>query len=275
MRILILGGKGMAGHFITNYLQRKKEYEIFYTCRDINDKNGFFLDVTNRQELEELVKFLKPTIIINCTGILNHHAANNPTLAFHVNSLLPQQLKEIMEQHRGKLIQISTDCVFLGDKGDYVETDITDGVSVYSKSKQQGEIINDKHVTIRTSIIGPELKEDGIGLFQWFMKQNGKVKGYKKALWNGVTTLELAKAMDEIIKEDPSGLYHLCSPKKISKYDLLMLMKDVFEKEDIEIIPDESVVINRTLRNTRTDFQYHVPSYEDMLVELKDWLDYK
>ncbi|MCG3055850.1 sugar nucleotide-binding protein, partial [Escherichia coli] len=137
--------------------------------------------------------------------------------------------------YQGKLIHISTDCVFLGDKGNYTESDAPDGTSIYAQSKQLGEIISDKHLTVRTSIIGPELKTDGIGLFLWFMKQTGKIKGYKRALWNRVTTIELAKAIEVFIQQDVTGLYHLATEPKISKFDLLQLMKEVFQKDDVTI----------------------------------------
>jgi dTDP-4-dehydrorhamnose reductase len=273
MKILILGGKGMAGHVITEYFKQKSKYHVFYTSRDQNTKDGIYLDVTNLSKLEELIESLNPDIIINCIGILNEHASNNTKLAFQVNSLLPHQLVKLTERHNGKLIHISTDCVFSGKKGDYTEKDIPDGTSIYAQSKQLGEIISDKHLTIRTSIIGPELKEDGIGLFLWFMKQKGKIKGYEKVLWNGVTTLELAKAIEAMIHSTITGLYHLGSEKKVSKLLLLNLIKEVFEKTDVEIIPDSTIILDRTIKNTRTDYKYQIPTYKEMLLELKDWMN--
>ncbi|MED4029646.1 SDR family oxidoreductase [Priestia megaterium] len=272
MKILILGGKGMAGHIITAYFQKKPEYQVFYTSRDPKDKGSIYVDVTNLTKLEEIIEVIKPDITINCIGILNEHATNNNKMAFQVNSLLPHQLVKLTERCQGKLIHISTDCVFSGSKGDYTENDIPDGTSIYAQTKQLGEIVSDKHLTIRTSIIGPELKEDGIGLFLWFMKQNGAIKGYEKVWWNGVTTLELAKAIEVMIKHDITGLYHLGSDEKVSKFKLLTLIQEIFEKNDVEIIPDSHIVLDRTIKSTRTDFQYTIPSYKHMLLELKDWM---
>lgn len=262
----------MAGHVMAAYFLNKPQYDVLYTSRDIHDKNSLYLDVADIKKMEEIIESKKPDIIINCVGILNDHASNNPLLAFQVNSLLPHQLAKLMERQQGKLIHISTDCVFSGIKGNYIEDDIPDGTSVYAQSKSLGEIIGDKHLTIRTSIIGPELKEDGIGLFLWFMKQVGEIKGYKNVLWNGVTTLELAKATEKMIMHNVTGLYHLGSETKISKYELLKIIQQVFEKNDVKIIPDHEVVLDRTIKNTRIDFQYLVPSYENMLVELRDWM---
>lgn len=272
MKLLILGGKGMAGHVITDYFMQKEHYEVLYTSRDPNDEAGIYLDVTNVKRVEEVIELTKPDIIINCIGLLNEQANNNPLLAFQVNSLLPHQLAKLAERHNGKLIQISTDCVFSGLEGDYTEDQIPDGTSVYAQSKQLGEIVNDKHLTIRTSIIGPELKEEGIGLFLWFMNQSGKIKGYEKVLWNGVTTLELAKAIEEMIHHGVTGLYHLGSSKKVSKYELLILIQDVFQKNNVKIVRDQDIVLDRTIKSTRTDFEYIVPSYEEMLISLREWM---
>lgn len=275
MKLLILGGKGMAGHVMTSYFIQKQEYDVYYTSRDSSDPNSLYMDVTDVKRVEEIIEMVKPDIVINCIGILNENASNNPLLALQVNSLLPHQLAKLTERHDGKVIQISTDCVFLGNKGDYTEKDIPDGTSVYALSKQWGEIISDKHLTIRTSIIGPELKKNGIGLFSWFMKQVGQIKGYENVLWNGVTTLELAKAIEEMIKNNVTGLYHLGANTKISKYALLKLIQDVFGKDDVNIIQDYEIQLDRTIKSTRTDYKYDIPSYEEMLKALRDWMNTK
>lgn len=272
MKLLILGGKGMAGHVIKDYFMQREHYEVLYTSRDPNDEAGIYLDVTNVKRVEEVIELTKPDIIINCIGLLNEQANNNPLLAFQVNSLLPHQLAKLAERHNGKLIQISTDCVFSGLEGDYTEDQFPDGTSIYAQSKQLGEIINNQHLTIRTSIIGPELKEEGIGLFLWFMNQSGEIKGYEKVLWNGVTTLELAKAIEEMIHHRVTGLYHLGSSKKVSKYELLMLIQDVFQKNNVKIVRNQDIVLDRTIKSTRTDFEYVVPSYEEMLISLREWM---
>ncbi|OAS84632.1 MULTISPECIES: dTDP-4-dehydrorhamnose reductase family protein [Metabacillus] len=272
MKIMILGGKGMAGHMITSYFQQNPKYNVFYTSRDPDDKDGIYLDVTNSTELEKIIESIKPDITVNCIGILNEHASTNTKLAFQVNSLLPHQLAKLTERYHGKLIHISTDCVFSGTKGDYTENDVPDGTSFYAQSKQLGEIISDKHLTIRTSIIGPEVKDNGIGLFLWFMKQKGKIKGYEKVLWNGVTTLELAKAIEAMIQNNVTGLYHLGSDEKVSKYTLLKLIQEIFRKNDVQIIPDTEIVLDRSIKRTRADFQYLIPSYQEMLFELREWM---
>lgn len=272
MKVLVLGGQGMAGHVIKEYFTQDPKYQVSYTSRDPNDNKGLYLDVTDVTSLEEIMDKVKPDITINCIGILNEHASDNTKLAFQVNSVFPHQLVKLTERNNGKLIHISTDCVFSGSKGDYTENDVPDSSTIYGQSKHLGEIISEKHLTIRTSIIGPELKENGIGLFLWFMKQKGEIKGYEKVLWNGVTTLELAKALDTMIQKNITGLYHLGSDEKISKAALLTLIQQIFKKTDVEIIPDSFINLDRTIKNTRNDFQYKLPTYEEMLVELRNWM---
>ena len=169
---------------------------------------------------------------------------------------------------------ISTDCVFSGDKGGYIESDFRDGKGYYAQSKALGELINSKDLTIRTSIIGPELKETGIGLFQWFSKQEGQIKGYTNAFWSGVTTIELAKAIQYFLVHNVSGLYHLTNSSRISKYDLLTIIKNVFPSSkvnDIKQLGDYR--LDKSLVNTRTDIGHLVPSYEAMVQEVHQWVE--
>jgi dTDP-4-dehydrorhamnose reductase len=275
MKLLVLGGKGMAGHVMVAYFKKNPNYQVYYTSRDKQDKDGIFLDVLDLNALEKIIDSIKPDIVINCIGILNEDAEKNPFIAMQVNSFLPHQLVKLTKRHGGKLIHISTDCVFSGEVGDYTEKSIPDGTSQYSKTKQYGEIKDDENLTIRTSIIGPELKQDGIGLFLWFMNQTGKIKGYEQVYWNGVTTLELAKATEKMIDNKVTGLYHLCVKEKISKYNLLKLIQRIFNKKDVQIIPDRKNKLDRTIVNTRTDFVYNPPTYREMLTEMKKWMEKK
>jgi len=272
VKVLIIGGNGMAGHMIVSYFKKRPQYDIYYTSRKQRNKNEIELDVRNHERLQTVLDVLSPHIVINCAGILNEEAAKNPLDAIYVNSFLPRFLARAIEKQGGKLIHISTDCVFSGKKGDYTENDFTDGTTMYARTKALGEVNHPKHLTIRTSIIGPEIRANGIGLFKWFLQQKGMIKGYEKVLWNGVTTLELAKAIEKMIGHDVGGLYHLIAPEKISKWKLLELIQDVFIKEDVTIIPESSIVLDRTLKNTRNDFQYTPPDYLSMLIELKVWM---
>lgn len=223
-KVLIIGSKGMAGHMIKEYLIQK-EYDVYGTFREKEEKNlemnEFYLDAFDKGKLEEILKKVKPDFVINCIGILNQFAENNPDIAIYVNGYFPHYLDRLSEKYGYKLIHITTDCVFSGKKGNYTEDDFRDADSYYGRSKAIGEVNNNKTLTFRTSIIGPDINKDGIGLFNWFMKQEGKIKGYSNVFWSGVTTLELAKAIEASFNQNISGIVHLVNNKKISKYDLL------------------------------------------------------
>lgn len=272
MNILVLGSRGMAGHVIASYLKENTKHQVICTTRDKSDAANIYLDARDETRLKEILHSHRPDIVVNAVGLLNQNASDNRENAIRLNSLLPHRIANITESYGGRLIHISTDCVFSGNKGNYDEDHVTDGHSVYAKTKALGEIRSNKHLTIRTSIIGPDLK-DGIGLFQWFMKQEGMINGFNKVYWNGVTTLELAKAISVMIDEQVTGLYHLASPEKVSKYDLLKMIQDTFEKQNVTIRKEENHRLDRTLKNTRTDFQYRVPAYSIMLKQLKQWIE--
>lgn len=273
MKLLIFGGEGIAGHIITSYFNEFQNFTVFYTSRDINDNRSIYLNLPDTIKAEEIIEVIRPDVVINCIEMTGNNAEKNPLLAFQINSLFPHQLTKLIERQQGKLIHLSTDCVFSGNKGDYSEKDIPDGTTVYATSKHLGEIINNKHLTIRTSVIGPELNPDSTRLFSRFMKQTGEIKGYEKLLWNGITTLELAKAIKALIDNEVIGLYHLGSNYKISEKKLVELMKNIFSKNNVTISPDFGVTLDRSIKNTRTDFEYFIPPYDSMLEELKRWID--
>ncbi|WNB93983.1 SDR family oxidoreductase [Bacillus sp. NEB1478] len=267
---MILGANGMAGHMIASYFRKNTPYTLHLTSRD-DDEGQIKLDATDLNQIKEVIQNYKPDIIINCIGLLNEHAAFHQREAILVNSLLPHELKKHLAEYGGKLIHISTDCVFSGNGGNYNEESVPDGITMYAKTKVLGEIKSGQHLTIRTSLIGPEIK-DGIGLFQWFMKQQGTIKGFTHVMWNGVTTLELAKFIHHAIENPVSGLYHLTAPETVSRHELLSLIKQIFQKDNINIIPHTELRIDRTLYNARLDYLYKVPSYKKQLQELKEWL---
>jgi dTDP-4-dehydrorhamnose reductase len=194
-------------------------------------------------------------------------------LAAYLNAYLPHQLEQMFKNTDTKIIHCSTDCVFSGQHGPYKENDFQDGELFYDKSKALGEINNDKDLTFRQSIIGPDMNKEGIGLFNWFMAQSGEINGYSKAIWNGVTTIELAKGVKDAIEQDLTGLYHLVPRANITKYDLLQLFNEVFNRGLVICKDDKSMESNKTLINTRTDFKHEVPDYSTMIAEMKKWVD--
>ena len=176
-------------------------YKVFGIARDVNaNENLFVLDVSDTNKLEQIIKENSFDIVINCIGLLNKTAESSPELAVWYNSYFPHLLSSLGSKYDFKLIHISTDCVFSGKEGGYREDSFKNGVGFYAQSKALGEVINTNDLTFRTSIIGPELKQNGIGLFHWFMNQEKKISGFSKAYWTGVTTLELAEGINQAIR---------------------------------------------------------------------------
>jgi dTDP-4-dehydrorhamnose reductase len=272
MKLLIFGGNGMAGHMLVQYFRKQGSHTVFYTTRDQEDSGGLLVDVLHPSAAEQAVELIRPDVIINGIGVLNQFADRDVAAAYEINGLLPHRLRRAADRIGARLIHISTDCVFLGERGAYTEQDLPDGVTRYARTKALGEVREEGHLTIRTSIIGPEIRPGGIGLMEWFMNQTGVVSGYRRVLWNGVTTLQLAKAIDEVMDGRLSGLIHLAHPQRISKHDLLKLMQEIWSKTDVDILPDEETILDRTLISTRPDVCFKLPDYSTMLSELAGWM---
>ena len=196
LKVLVLGSTGLIGHQVYNYLDNNNKYQLFNISyrKKLNDQT-ILCDVRNHDDFVNNIKSISPDIIVNCIGILIKGANENPENAVYINAYMPHMLMKLSDKISCKLIHISTDCVFSGDKkSSYHELDYKDGKDIYAKTKGLGEIINKNHLTLRTSVIGPELKADGEELFHWFMSQSGAINGYTGAVWSGVTTIQLAKA---------------------------------------------------------------------------------
>lgn len=272
MKLLILGGNGMAGHMLVQYFKSQGRHTVFYTSRDPRDSNALIVDASDCTMVEKVAEAVRPDVMINAIGILNQFAEQDKIGAYHINGFLPHRLARTADQIGSRLIHISTDCVFSGNRGGYREDDVPDGNSVYSLTKALGEVRSPRHVTVRTSIIGPEVRTGGIGLMEWFLHCQGTVSGYRKVMWNGVTTLELAKAIDLLLTSPVSGLIHLAHPEAISKHDLLLLFQEIWELQGITVVPSEEPVQDRTLVQSRSDWSYKVPHYREMLKELEQWM---
>lgn len=272
MKILIIGASGMAGHLISTYFSEKKYNVITLSSTHPFDDNTYLIDVCNIHSLENFLVTHPFDVVVNCAGILIKASEQNKTNAILVNAYLPHYLEQFYMHTSTRLIHLSTDCVFSGLSGPYIETSSCDGSLFYDKTKALGEINNTKDLTFRMSIIGPDPSSCGVGLFNWFLQQHGEVYGYTNVYWNGITTLELAKAIDAAIIENLTGLYHLTQSNPISKYNLLLLIKQIFKLDTIDLLPKEVVPINKSLTNTRTDFQYTLPNYDTMLKDMGDWI---
>lgn len=268
MKVLVLGSEGMLGHVVKLYFQ-EQGHAVRGTSRTGDE--DYTLDVTkNLSDIEAFVDDFMPDAIINCIGILNKVAEENKSLAVMVNSYMPHYVDEISRKKNVKFVHVSTDCVFDGKAGEYTEDSFRTAADFYGRSKGLGEVNNDSSVTLRTSIVGPDMNENGIGLFQWFMKQEKEINGFDKVIWTGVTTLEFAKCMEKAITNNLTGLRHAVNNEKIDKFSLLTLFKKHFNK-DIVINAKSDYVSNKSLVRT-TDFDFEIPSYDQMVKEMADWV---
>lgn len=274
MKLLVLGCNGMAGHLISIYFKEKGNDVIGFARSDsrLLDKT-IIGDASDMLLVKQTIEDGQYDAVINCIGLLNQFAENNKAMAVLLNGYLPHYLVEITKNTKTRIIHMSTDCVFAGNDGPYYEDSFPNGTTFYDRSKAIGEIDNDKDLTFRNSIIGPDIKESGIGLFNWFMKQEGPIGGFTGAIWTGVTTLTLAKAMETALKENLTGLYNLVNNQSITKFNLCSLFNRYFRNGEVEINPDDKLQLDKSLRRKRNDFTFVVPSYEQQIMEMREWVD--
>ena len=272
LKILVLGASGMAGHTISLYFQKMNHEVIALSRKKLDYVDVIQGAVTDFNFLKRIISESNYDAVINAVGILNSNAEEGKTLAVLLNSYLPHYLAEITYNSKTKIIQMSTDCVFSGSKGNYLENSFKDGDTFYDRTKALGELNDSKNLTFRNSIIGPDRNRNGIGLFNWFMKQDGQINGYANSIWTGVTTLTLAKAMEQAIYQNLTGVYNLVNNVSINKYDLTSLFNKHLKNSTITISKDLRDSLDKSLICTRNDFNFVVPSYERMIIEMKEWI---
>lgn len=272
MKYFIFGLNGMAGHMVAQYL-KEKDYEVAGFARQESHVCKTVVgDARQEADVEKALNTDEYDVVVNCIGVLNKRVDANPAEGIYLNSVFPHLLAEKLEGKKTKLIHVSSDCVFEGTRGSYRETAVPDAVSYYGRSKALGEVIDEKNLTIRTSIVGPELKPNGTGLFHWFMNQKDSVEGYRKVIWTGVTTLQLAKNIEEDLSKKRTGLYHLVNNQTVCKYDLLKLFNSCCRRDPIEIKENDRVVSDRSLVSTAQDNAFFVPGYEQMVQDMAGWM---
>lgn len=274
MKIIVLGVGGMLGHLAGIFLKEKYGARVVLSARAksgvaLIDQGLSVVDLADAESVQAMLAQHRPCIVVNCAAV--NDAGQGFEALDKINTRLPQMLASMLDEKKdgSRLIHISTDGVFRGDRGRYSEEDSPDADDLYGKSKRGGEVTSMPHLTIRTSIIGPDPFKSR-GLMNWFMSQEKDTKGFTKVFWSGVTTLEMAKFIDFAINENISGLYHLCS-QRISKHDLLTIIKDVFVR-DVVIKQDEALVLDRSLISKRTDIGYKVLGLRQLIDQLKAWM---
>lgn len=260
-KILVLGASGMLGNAVYRYFTSHTDHDVIGVVRSARsvssltrEPRGQIVEGGDVENLDALVRVFdkhRPTIVVNCIGLVKQlDDAKNPLAAIPINSVLPHRLARLCSLSDARLIHLSTDCVFSGDKGLYVESDLPDARDVYGRTKLLGEVDYPNALTLRTSIIGHELS-GAHSLISWFLAQKGAVRGFSKAIFSGFPTVEIARIIDAYVIPLPelSGLYHL-SAAPIDKFNLLKLVAETYTK-DIRIDEDPSLVIDRSLDSSR------------------------
>lgn len=261
MNVLVLGASGMLGNAVFRYFSADSSMSTFGTVRQTAALQHFDpalrsrlicgIDVLDSDGLVRAFGTAKPDIVINCVGLIKQLAhVNDPLEALPINALLPHRIARLCEVAGARMIHVSTDCVFAGDKGNYRETDAPDAADLYGRSKLLGEVDYPHAVTLRTSIIGHEFGRAS-ALVDWFLSQSGQVKGFRKAVFSGVPTVELARIMKEFVlpRQNLHGLYHVAADP-IAKFDLLTLVAKTYGKS-IKIVADDALAIDRSLNAAR------------------------
>ena len=283
MRILILGASGMLGNTALRLFAESESYVVIGSARStgvlsylpqaLHEKVICGVDVENMDSLTGLFAQARPDVVINCIGLIKQLAeADNPLVAIPINALLPHRLAQLCGVAGARLIHMSTDCVFSGAKGMYCEDDAADANDLYGRSKFLGEVDYPHAVTLRTSIIGHELNS-AHGLIGWFLAQQGEVKGFTKAIFSGLPTVELARVMRDFVIPNPTlrGIYHV-SAAPIDKYDLLQLVAKVYDKS-ITVKPEDKLVMDRSLDSERfrAATGYAPPAWADLVRGMREF----
>jgi len=257
MKLLILGSEGMVGHIVRQYFL-EEGHDISY-----------FHGIGELRRLENLLMNEKYDAVINCFAVVNQEAEEDKVRAIWVNSLLPHFLEKVTTGTNTVVVHRSTDCIFSGKKGKYNLTDTPDATSFYARSKALGELNNEKDITIRTSLIGPETDKEGRGLFNWFYKQK-EVSGYANSIWTGITTIEYAREIEWLLNNKKHGVFQLVPDKVISKYDLLLLFEKYYPGNR-KITRVENKKVDKSLLPYCDGID--VPDYETMISHMRMWTD--
>ena len=282
-RVLVLGASGMLGSAVFQMFHSNGTHDVIATLRSPSGLSSFSqnqqanilarIDVLKEEDIISILGLIKPEVIINCVGLIKQHTASqDPLHALPLNALFSHKLVRLAKLCDARVIHISTDCVFTGEKGNYSEADPPDAIDLYGVSKRLGELNDyENAVTLRTSIIGRELMSSN-SLIDWFLSQERHVRGFTKAVFSGLPTCELARIIHDWVIPDPDlrGLYHV-SAKPISKYDLLKLIAAQYNRS-IKIVPDETLILDRSLNSAAFSKAtgYVAPDWPELIRRLYD-----
>jgi dTDP-4-dehydrorhamnose reductase len=282
MKILILGGDGMLGHQLAKTLAPRHDVHVTlrqplaaYHHLPVSEPQAVGgVDARDWAHLATVIERVAPDALVNCIGIVKQRKdAKSPIPSLEINSLLPHRLNELCARTGTRWVHFSTDCVFSGNKGGYTEADAPDPVDLYGRTKLLGEVDHSPGLTLRTSIIGLEDRAQTTGLVEWFLAQHGAIKGFRRAIYTGLTTAAMARLVTRLLEQHPDlhGLWQVASAP-ITKYDLLVNLAEKLGRADVEILPDDDFFCDRSLQSDAffRATGYQAPTWDEMLVELAE-----
>lgn len=273
MRFLVTGASGMVGHLVALYLEEQGHQVVGYCRRESPISTVVKGDLYDIDLLSKVIKDGNFDIVVNAAGLLVADCESDKANGIYINAYIPHLLAKLANENGARLIQLSTDCVFDGNTGPYTEDTRPDGKKMYAKTKALGEVAHKPNLTLRNSVVGPDINPSGIGLLNWFMQQEGTIEGWEKAIWTGMTSLETAKVIDFAARNDVYGLINMVPPASINKYDLLQLFKKYLRKDDLRIEKTDWFVSDKALTRTNFVLDWDVPSYEKMVCDMMDWIN--
>ena len=262
MKIFVLGCSGVVGHAVALYF-KEAGHEV--QCAEVEM-------AYDAESLKAVIAEFQPDAIINCTAIVNQAAEDDKAGAAYLNAYLPHLLENLTAGTKTVVVHRSTDCIFSGAKGQYTLEDWPDAKSFYARTKAVGELINDKDITIRVSLIGPAQDEADGSLLNWFLHQQGEVKGFANAIWTGLTTLEYAKAIESLLQQKAHGLFQAAPAEAVSKYELIQLFEKYFPSGRVIIKVDNNRVDKSLVPDWGT-YNIRIESYEEQIAEMKQWIE--
>jgi dTDP-4-dehydrorhamnose reductase len=273
VKILIFGGDGMLGHRLRRMLAPRHDVRVTLRSAPAGgaENASVGIDARNIDAVTQVLNTWRPEAVVNCIGVVKQRSeANDAIVSIEINALWPHRLAAACRIIGARMVHLSTDCVFSGEKGRYTEEDVPDPHDLYGRTKLLGEVAGEGCVTLRTSIIGTELGRRG-SLIEWYLAQRGQIRGFTRAIYTGFTTQEMSRIIERVLLQHPelSGLWHVAS-EPIDKCDLLMRLTRLLGRRDVTVVPDSSFVCDRSLIGTRFEKAtgYHAPGWDAMLQEL-------
>ncbi|MBR6055414.1 MAG: sugar nucleotide-binding protein [Bacteroidales bacterium] len=272
MRVFVIGCNGLIGHVIALYFKERGHVVSGYDPELADFVPQYRGSYYSGSQIEAAIKEFKPDAIINCTAVVNQTAEDNKAEAAYINTYFPHLLEGLTAQTGIVVVHRSTDCIFSGAKGQYVLEDTPDATSFYARTKAVGELDNNKDITIRVSLIGPALKDDDGSLLNWYLKQQGSVNGYMNAIWTGLTTLEYAKTVENLLNQNAHGVFQAAPDSPVSKFQLISLFEKYFPAGR-SIVPVNNKRVDKSLVPFWGNYHIKIKDYEPQIIEMKEWIE--